>query len=226
MDMQTIGIALVVVCVLFFLFTEYEKRATFRRLHQLLSKGEYGDYLTMLDSFLVKYLYPKYNRMYMKLNGYLFMEDHEEVVRLFDEMLAMRTSKKQRRDLVVKAFNYFVEKADQKRSKALLDEIDTWEDADDQKKESHRIYDIFILKKYSYIEEMEARLPQASGMDKGFLEYLLSLQYENKGDKKKSEMYLEASQKDMLSSMQQMNQAKAEESDTASAQEPKEESDS
>ena len=112
MDLQTIGIALVVICVIFFLFTEYEKRATFRKLHNLLARGEYGEYLTMLDSFLVKYLYPKYNRLYMKLNGYMFIEDHEEIGRLFDEMLAMRVTKKQRKDLVLKAFNYYVERSD------------------------------------------------------------------------------------------------------------------
>lgn len=209
MDMQTIGIALVVVCVAFFLFTEYEKRATFRKLHNLLAKGEYGEYLTMLDSFLIKYLYPKYNRLYMKLNGYMFLEDHEEIGRLLEEMLAMRVTKKQRKDLVLKAFNYYVERADQKQAKVLLDEIDTWEEEENQKKESHRIYDIFILKKYSYIEEMEERLKEASGLDKGFLEYLLSLQYENKGDQKKSAQYLEASKKDMLTSVEQANQAAA-----------------
>lgn len=209
MDLQTIGIALVVICVIFFLFTEYEKRATFRKLHNLLARGEYGEYLTMLDSFLVKYLYPKYNRLYMKLNGYMFIEDHEEIGRLFDEMLAMRVTKKQRKDLVLKAFNYYVERSDGKRAKALIDEIDTWEDDENQKKESHRIYDIFILKKYSYIDEMEERLKEASGLDKGFLEYLLALQYDNKGDEKKSAMYLEASKKDMITSVEEASKAAA-----------------
>ena len=70
MDMKTLGIALILLCVFFFLFSEFEKRATFRKLHNLLARGEYGEYLSLLDSFLVKYLYPKYNRLYMKLNGY------------------------------------------------------------------------------------------------------------------------------------------------------------
>lgn len=200
--MKTIGITLVVLCVFFFLFSEFEKRATFRKLHNLLARGEYGEYLSLLDSFLIKYLYPKYNRLYMKLNGYLFMEDHDEASRLFEQMLSMHVTKKQRKDLVMKAFNYYVERMDKDHSSTLLAEIDTWEE-EAQKVEAHRIYDIFILKKYNYIEEMEARLNDVSGFDLGALEYLLSVQYENKGDKKKSEMYLEASQKHMLSTVTQ-----------------------
>ncbi len=201
MDMKTLGIALILLCVFFFLFSEFEKRATFRKLHNLLARGEYGEYLSLLDSFLVKYLYPKYNRLYMKLNGYLFMEDHDEASNLFEQMLSMHITKKQRKDLVLKAFNYYVERMDKEHAATLMAEIDTWEE-EAQKAEAHRIYDIFILKKYDYIEEMEARLNDLSGFDLGALEYLLSLQYENKGDKKKSEMYLESSQKHMLSTVQ------------------------
>ena len=66
-----------------------------------------------------------------------------------------------------------------------------------------------ILKKYSYIDEMEERLKEASGLDKGFLEYLLALQYDNKGDEKKSAMYLEASKKDMITSVEEASKAAA-----------------
>ena len=193
MDMKTIGITLVVLCVFFFLFSEFEKRATFRKLHNLLARGEYGEYLSLLDSFLIKYLYPKYNRLYMKLNGYLFMEDHDEASRLFEQMLSMHVTKKQRKDLVMKAFNYYVERMDKDHSSTLLAEIDTWEE-EAQKVEAHRIYDIFILKKYNYIEEMEARLNDVSGFDLGALEYLLSVQYENKGDARDFNEYYELRQ--------------------------------
>ena len=60
------------------------------------------------------------------------------------------------------------------------------------------MYDIFILKKYSYIEEMEEQLKTASDFNKGMLEYLLSAQYENKGDMEKSKEYLKASQDQMI----------------------------
>ncbi len=42
---------------------------------------------------------------------------------------------------------------------------------------------------------MEDKLSEVSGVNLGFLEYLLSIQYENKGDHKKSEYYLEKSKK-------------------------------
>ena len=195
--MEIMPLSLAILAVLF-LLTEYGKRASFRKLSSLLSKGEYDAYFAYLDTPLVKYLYPKYNRLYMKLNGLMFKEDHAQIQKMFDELLSYRITKKQRKDLVLKAFNYYIERGDKKNTKTLLDEIDTWENEDTQKKESHKLYDIFILKKYNYIEEMEAVLDQLSGMNLGFMEYLLSLQYENKGDQEKSKMYLERSQEHML----------------------------
>lgn len=197
MDTKTLGIIVIVLCICLFISVEFKKRGTFKVLLQLLNKGEYGEYLTLLNSPFVKLVYPKYNRYYMKLNAYMFMEDHEEIMRLLDEMLQMKTSHKQRVDLVTKAFNYYIECDDKQQATQLMEEIETYQD-ENLKQECRKVYDIFILKKYQYIDEMEEKLKQASGMEKGFLEYLLSLQYENKGDMKKSKQYLERSQKNML----------------------------
>ena len=79
----------------------------------------------------------------------------------------------------------------------LLSEIETFND-EKMKAESRKIYNIFLLKTHQYIKEMEQQLQNVTGVEKGFLEYLLYLQYENKGDQKKSRYYLELSQKDMI----------------------------
>lgn len=197
MDTKTLGIIVFVLCICLCVAIEFKKRTTFKTLLQLLNKKAYGDYLTLLNTPFVKLVYPKFNHSYMKLNAYMFMEDHEEITRLFEEMLRMKVSHKQRVDLVTKAFNYYIECNDKEHASMLMEEIETYDDAA-LKLECRKIYDIFILKKYQYIEEMEARLSQVKGMEKGFLEYLLSLQYENKGDMKKSKQYFEQSQENML----------------------------
>lgn len=198
MDTQTIGIILVVLCIVMFFYVEIKKRKTIKQLMQLLQRGDYGEYLLLLNSPFVKFAFPKYNCEYMRLNAYLFMDDHEEINRAFSQMLQMKTTKKQRVDLVAKAFNYYIEQEDHKKATELMNEIDTYED-EAMKKECRKIYDIYIKKGYQYIEEMEQQLTNATGMNKGMIEYLLSLQYENKGDQKKSEEYLHRSQKDMMS---------------------------
>lgn len=197
MDTKALGITLVVLCICLFISVELKKRSTFKTLVQLLNSQDYGEYLTVLNRPFVKLVYPKYNRYYMKLNAYMFMEDHEEITRLLKEMLNMKTTYKQRVDLVTKAFNYYIECDDKEHATILMEEIEGYDD-EALKLECRKVYDIFILKTYQYIEEMEARLPQTSGMEKGFLEYLLSIQYESKQDMKKSKYYLELSQKDML----------------------------
>ena len=197
MDTQTFTIVLVVIFIIFVLFLEFEKRTIFKKLRYYLATNDFDAYYKTINSMLTKYLYPKYNRLYMTLNGYLFQKNYSEAQKLFEEMLSMHVNKKQRKDLVLKAFNYYIERKDKDHAKAMLEEIDTW-DADTQKEEAHRMYDIFILKKYSYIEEMEEQLKNASDFNKGMLAYLLSAQYENKGDMEKSKEYLKASQDQMI----------------------------
>ena len=59
------------------------------------------------------------------------------------------------------------------------------------------MFDIYIRHGWSYIDEMEARLPGLSGVDRGLLELLLAVQYENKGDSATSERYLKSSGRHM-----------------------------
>ncbi|MCR0134298.1 hypothetical protein MKD01_19465 [[Clostridium] innocuum] len=127
----------------------------------------------------------------------MLLDDGDEIDALLKEMLQMKVTKKQRIDLVNKAFNYYVEQEDQEKAKVLLSEIETFND-EKMKAESRKIYNIFLLKTHQYIKEMEQQLQNVTGVEKGFLEYLLYLQYENKGDQKKSRYYLELSQKDMI----------------------------
>lgn len=193
MSMQILGIIILLLCIFLLLYSELKKRKTVSLLEHYLQSGEFGDYLTLLDSTFVTLVFPKFNRLYMRLNAYLFMDDEKNALKLLDIMLKMKVSKKQRVDLIVKAFNIYIEQNQYDKAEKLLDEIKTFDK--DIHLECKKTFDIFALKKYHYIKEMEDKLSEVSGVNLGFLEYLLSIQYENKGDHKKSEYYLEKSKK-------------------------------
>lgn len=103
----------------------------------------------------------------------------------------------QRVDLVIKAFNYYVGQEDRKKSKELLHEIKGFEggQAEAVAHECQLMYDTMILKRHNDIPELERMLKEA-GDDKVKrcrLEYLLALQYQNKGDEAKFQEFLEKS---------------------------------
>lgn len=187
-----VAIAIIAVVAI---YLSVKKRTTFNRLQDMLSKGEYDAFFELIDKPLTRALYPAYNLTYFKLNAYILKGDDQAANDLFDQLLASKTSKTQRYDLVVKAFNFYVGQEDKKRSKAMLKEIESWEGEQFEQAQTdcRTTYDIVISKKSSYIDEMEAKLEQTSGAMRGRLEYLLAIQYENQGDKAKAEEYLQRS---------------------------------
>lgn len=122
-------------------------------------------------------------------------EDIEGAYHILDELLACKLGDEQHTDLVLKAFNIYLGQEDAERSKAMLDEIDTWTDASRAplRKDCHRMYDIAIDKSSDHIDEMLTELESADDLTKGRLEYYLSLQYGNRGDAEKEEEYLRRS---------------------------------
>ena len=196
-DSRTLWTAVVIICIAVSVFFSVKKRTTFKRLQQLMTAKQWDEFDRLLDAKLTSMLYPRYNRDYLRLNSYLLREDHERASEMFDLLLGLNLPKMQRVDLVIKAFNYYVGQEDRKKSKELLHEIKGFEggQAEAVAHECQLMYDTMILKRHNDIPELERMLKDA-GDDKVKscrLEYLLALQYKNKGDEAKFQEFLEKS---------------------------------
>ena len=122
------------------------------------------------------------------------MGDAEHAGRAFDELLTTKTSSEQRKDLVTKAFEFYMNTDRYKDAKALLPEIATMGD-DALSKRCELTYDIVARKSHSHIAEMEAELEgDATSARRIELSYLLSLQYRNKGDEKAADKWHKAAE--------------------------------
>lgn len=194
MDIRLLGAVLLVAATALLVLTEVMKRVYTQQLASLLERGDARAYLALLDRPLVKLVFPAWNRRFMQLNGYLALDAYGEADAVIGRMLGMRQSAKQRRELVGKAFNYYLERGNAAASTELLAEIEGWDDVD-AVTEARMMHDIYIKKGWGYIDEMERRLEGLHGVDRGFLELLLALQYENKGDAAASERYLRRSER-------------------------------
>ena len=190
MDWQLIGIILVALCVISLVYTEVQKRLVFSRYERLFERGDFEGCLRLLDGPLVRLIYPRYNLLYMRLNAQMCLQDDDESRRIIEEMLGLRASDEQRLVLLLRAFNFFVEQQDYARAKELLGEL-RQKATPEQLAECERTYAIFAEKSSAYIKEMEAELREAGPADRTKLLYLLSVQYENKGDARRANEYLE-----------------------------------
>ena len=185
MDLQLVGIILVAICVISLVYTEVQKRLVFSRYQTLFSQGDFEGCVRLLDRPVIKLIYPKYNQLYMRLNAQMCLADADASRKIIDEMLGLRTSDEQRLVLLLRAFNFFVEQEDYPRAQELLEELrQKVEPA--QLGECERTYAIFAEKSSAYIKQMEKELDKAKTADKAKLLYLLSAQYENRGDAKRA----------------------------------------
>lgn len=190
MDLRLIGIIVVALCVISLVYTEVQKRLIFSRYEKLFEKGDFEGCLRVLDGPVVKIVYPRYNQLYMRLNAQMCLADADASRRTIDEMLELSSSDKQRLVLLLRAFNFFVEQEDYERAGELLEELRE-KASPEQLAECERTYAIFAEKSAAYVDQMEAELKDATGPERTTLLYLLSVQYENKGDVKRANEYLE-----------------------------------
>lgn len=161
-----------------------------------MAAKQWDEFDRLLDGKLTSMLYPRYNRDYLRLNSHSLREDHEHADEMFDLLLGLNLPKMQRVDLVIKAFNYYVGQRTAKVQE-LLHEIKGFEggQAEAVAHECQLMYDTMILKRHNDIPELERMLEDVGDdpVKRCRLEYLLALQYQNKGDEAKFQEFLEKS---------------------------------
>lgn len=192
LDMRTLGVLILAMSVFVLAMTEIAKRFYAAKLAALYERGEMGEYLHTLEMPLVRLVFPAWNRAFMRMNALMVEEDRSALDKLIPEMLCMGQSPKQRRELIGRAFDYYVEQGNEVGAKPLLEEIERVEPSE-VSKQARMTYEIYLEKSFAYIDAMETRLSEVSGVNRGFTELLLAIQYENKGDARRAEQYFEKS---------------------------------
>lgn len=159
-----------------------------------IQNGDYDGFFKTADSFIVKFLFPRYNLEYLKLNAYILQGKEESIEAQFDSLLAARKSKAQKEDITMKAFNYYVGVENKEKCTELMEVIKTFTN-ERMVQEATIMYDVFILKQGNHIKEIEEMMEGLGDAEKGINEYLLSVQYANIGDKENAKKYEKLSKK-------------------------------
>ena len=185
MDFRALGIALVVVVLVWTAAQAATRGILTSRLERYFQAGEFDHCLKILDSPTARFALPAYNREFMRLSALELIMDAEAEDKAIQGMLRMRCTPQQRLALLARAFDFYAGQDDRERAAHILELI---ESAGDKEllKDCRQKFGIVFDKKWSHITEMERRLPKASPAEQVRLCYLLALQYENKGDKARS----------------------------------------
>ncbi len=198
-----IMIAIVIILgIILYFGMNYLKARQQNKMVELLQNGEFDQFFALTDSLLTKYLFPRYNVEYLKLNGYIIKGEEANIEKQFDFLLNARKNKAQTEDITMKAFNYYVGIENKEKSTELLEQIQSFTN-ERMVKEAETMYDIFILKNGNHIEELLTTLEKLPEEGKAVNEYLLSVQYENIGDKENAKKYEKLSKKHMESTAKQ-----------------------
>lgn len=188
-DFRPIGIGILVVATLALAMSEVAKRLYSAELARLLEAGDTDSCRKTLQLPIVCLVFPRWNRAFMELNTYLVDEDEVAIRQCFEELFALKANKAQKQALGAKAFSFYVEQCDKRGARRALELLQQTADAKEIE-ESKRLYEIYLEGSSAYIEEMKAALGKAAGAEKGFLELLLAVQYENRGDEALAQRYV------------------------------------
>ncbi|MDD3049433.1 MAG: hypothetical protein PHQ89_05665 [Bacilli bacterium] len=195
MDNRVLLIAVaVVISILLVIGAQVMKVRKQNKMITDIQGGKFDDFFVTVDSFLTKLLIPRYNLEYLKLNAYILQGKEKEIEGQFDGLLNARKNKAQKEDITMKAFNYYVGVENKEKCTELIEEIKTFTN-ERMVQEATIMYDIFVLKLGNHIDEILEMMEGKSNAEKGINEYLLSVQYENIGDKENAKKYEKLSKK-------------------------------
>lgn len=116
-------IVLLVLAVLMIVGPQIVQRMISPQIQSLYSQHKNKELLDYLDKPVVRIAYPKWNVIFMKLNAYLADGDDANASRMLDELLIAHSSNEQRKELVVKAFDFYIGRGRYDDARALLPEI-------------------------------------------------------------------------------------------------------
>ena len=142
------------VVVAYFAVTEGAKKYFDMKLQVLFNLGLYQDCIDLLDRKLARIVMSTYKQYYLRFTIYEAADMDAYADRMLDHLLEMSCSDKQRRQLAVRAFNFYIKTGDRKRAASMLEEMRPIV-SKGILADSQLTYDIVFCRRHDKIDEME-----------------------------------------------------------------------
>lgn len=170
------------------------KKSYQNKIYACFKSRDYERLEKILNRKIVKLVFLPFNIEYCRLNEAMMRNNKKMIDSQFDILLAMKLNERQKQDVYLNGFNYYLSTNDRKRienfhklSKTLKNE--------EIKKNIEMSYNILMEKGYKYLDEVLRIYEHCADEAKYINEYLLSVMYTNKGDHNKAKYYEDLAKK-------------------------------
>lgn len=162
----------------------------------LLNAKKYDEFDKLVENKLVKVVFDPFNIDYIKLNSYMLRNDESLIDKGFKRFDKVRLNKRQKDDVEMKAFSYYLSKGNNLKATEYYNRINDSQ-TNKMKKEVDRLYSIYIKKESRYLEELLREVEQIDEKYRSADELLIAAIYSNLGDKKKEKEYRDLAESHM-----------------------------
>lgn len=162
----------------------------------LLNAKKYDEFDKLVENKLVKVVFDPFNIDYIKLNSYMLRNDESLIDKGFKRFDEVRLNKRQKDDVEMKAFSYYLSKGNNLKATEYYNRINDSQ-TNKMKKEVDRLYSIYIKKESRYLEELLKEVEQIDEKYRSADELLIAAIYSNLGDKKKEKEYRDLAESHM-----------------------------
>lgn len=159
----------------------------------LLNDKRFSEFDQMMEKKIIKIVFNPFNIDFIKLNSYLIRKDTNKIDNAFSHFDSVRLSSKQRDEVDLKAFNYYLCN-DEKKAKKYYQNIQKSK-TNPIKQDVERLYDIYIRKSDRYLQTLLKETETLEDQYKSANELLISEIYKNLGDINKQLEYKELAEK-------------------------------
>ena len=144
------------------------KKYTYKLMSSITKDEE--SFVKELDSFMVKYLFPVYNREFFRLNYYIINIQHAKVKEQFAKLEQIKMTNNQRLALYQTIFKYFVSVNKKTDAKNLLRKLNAFVDENNLdseiKKQYEMEYKIYLEKDIKAISYIDSLLENCEDVEK------------------------------------------------------------
>ena len=130
MPLFTIGVSVIVISTLLLLLGAIQKRLILTKLTYCYRHSDIDEYRKLMSSRLLRFLFPRFNFLFLQLNGEIKAQNSEKVESIFDEMDRLKMSPEQRTAMYSIVLKYFIDYNEVCRAEKILEHIEHFNDID------------------------------------------------------------------------------------------------
>ncbi|MCF0106602.1 MAG: hypothetical protein HUJ53_07560 [Holdemanella sp.] len=186
--MKTFLITGVVSLIVIVFLLKMVRKLLYNKLIALLQDGEFETFYKKTDTVLYRLLISKIDLLFLKLKASFLEQNKKRILLYLNEIEPLLITNMQKEKVYIDAFNYFISIEDKNNSKKYLNKINEL-DNPRMKIEVNRVYNIYIRKSDEDLKNLLEECMELEEENRAVHEYLISIIYKNKNDRKNQQKY-------------------------------------